>query len=70
MGTKVQERNMGWTPTEVVRNLLCVMIFSRLKLRQRKKQPVLRFKLQLGVRKLKSQKMQCFIKNRRQESGI
>lgn len=70
MGIKVQEGIMGCTPTEVVRHLLCVVIFSRLNFRQRNIQPVLRLKLQLGVRKSKSQMMQCFIKNRRQESGI
>lgn len=70
MGIKVQEGNVGWTPPEVVRHLLYVMILSKLNLRQRKKQPVLKLKLRLHVTNLKSQMMQWFIKNRRKESGI
>lgn len=69
MGIKVQEGNVGWTPPEVVRDLLYVMILSRLNLRQRKKQPVLKLKLRPGVTNSKSQMMQWF-KNRRKESGI
>lgn len=69
MGIKVQEGNVGWTPPEVVRHLLYVMILSRLNPRQRKKQPVLKLKLWLGVTNSKSQMMQWF-KNRRKESGI
>lgn len=78
VGIKVQEGNKGWTSTERVRHL-CMMIFSRLNKAEKnpekqhtkkRKQPVLRLKLQLFIMKSKKQMMQCFSKNRRQESGI